>query len=158
MMKQRSYLIASIFFLVSPVFHGREAVGIPCKKSNAIKIVEPIQWRHIALPSGRVSSFGGPNDDAEYWKRASLTGGLCGELDPATYYCAFRFSSAMDRQALREGWIAFTHPTTNRTLEAKIVDWGPGILSRSYDLSPALMKDLGLRTDQSVTAILYLEL
>lgn len=125
--------------------------------------------------SGKMSTFGGPNDGqpneglalvesheiplypAEFFKTATEAGapGLFRRLNPEKYYLAFRYkqtSGAAHRQALQQASITVTNPATGANAQARIVDWGPHTsTNRLIDLSPGLATHLGLNTDDLAT-------
>jgi len=98
------------------------------------------------------------------------------ELNPEGYYFACRAHKtvqagkngkipnsewkrdATEKQAMRDATpsgtiVEFTNPETGATRNAQLVDYGPGTQTgRTFDLSPQLMKDLGLTTDGTVNA------
>jgi N-acetylmuramoyl-L-alanine amidase len=123
---------------------------------------------------GKCSWFGGPNDtgvdpdeglaflydinDApelflDY--QPSGTTGLARRLDPSTSYIAMRFDyqNQWSKEELASGKIMFwVHaPSTGKRYKARPADWGPHTdTGRVADLSPALLENLGIETDDEV--------
>jgi hypothetical protein len=124
--------------------------------------------------TGKVSCFGGPWDMtlkpdeglAMYEKveecphifldyQPECTIGLARRLDPKTRYCAMRFDySITPKSILRQSTVVIKNPKNNKMTVMVIADWGPGIKDRLIDVSPQVMRDLDLKTDDIVEAIL----
>lgn len=89
--------------------------------------------------------------------------------DPGEYYLAcrwnyaeigkqLRLNKAGVKQALRHADVLVTNVANGRSRRAKISDWGPNKRTgRSADLSPKLMKTLGLETDDDVKIEVYVK-
>jgi len=124
---------------------------------------------HDGLPyvRGKVSWFGSPDDRSI---SPSGTGAITGErvrelndpVDPSAatlaerpadyYWIAMRWSySPRGVSFWRNARILLTNPETGASVVARPVDWGPHTRTRRVvDLSPQVMNDLGLVTDQDV--------
>jgi len=121
--------------------------------------------------SGRMSTFGGPNDSGvsaseglaiynSYSQRPGLflkaqprgTSGLARRLNPDVYYIATRWDySTTSKNFLRRIQVTVTNPTNGRSAYAWPVDFGPGTrTNRVADLSPGLARYLGVGTDDTV--------
>jgi len=128
--------------------------------------------------TGRMSTFGGPNDMgvspsenlALVWNQATFnpvreyflpqqppgTSGYARRLDPKTYYIACRWNYAVTpKDFLRGTMVEVTNPSNGKTAKAKPIDWGPNAsLNRTADLSPGLADHLGLVTNDVCTVVL----
>ena len=84
----------------------------------------------------------------------SNTTGLARRLNIFTHYLACRWDySATPKQMLLSERALVTATRTNRSLAAFPIDWGPNeevTGGRVADLSPSLMEDLGITTDDEV--------
>jgi hypothetical protein len=123
--------------------------------------------------SGKVSWFGGPKDTgvapdeglAFIYKLETApslfldkqppgTTGLARRLDPAAHYIAIRWDySVYPKDMLASGqYLAKVRsPKTGRVFLARPADWGPHTrTNRVADISPKLLEDLGLTTDDQV--------
>jgi hypothetical protein len=116
---------------------------------------------------GRVSWFGGPRDTGV---TATETGAVSGERlrslnDPVSpsastlmsrpadyYFVAMRWNYRPNSTTWwRNARILVRNPTTGRTVVARPVDWGPNTSTRRVvDVSPQVMTDLGVTTDNDV--------
>jgi len=103
---------------------------------------------------GKVSWFGGPNDHSA----AKFNEGQHCSLYPKTKtkelsgnYCAIRFpKKGVSIENLRN-WKVYISALNGKMVEAYIADWGPAEWTdRLIDLSPELMKNLGIKTDDHV--------
>ena len=86
------------------------------------------------------------------------TSGLARRLNPYVHYIACRWDyDATPKEMLAEsGQVALVRaPATGRELTAIPADWGPHEekTGRAADLSPSLLKDLGIETDDVVEVI-----
>ena len=128
------------------------------------------------LMIGKVSEFGGPNDkhtkedeglalyesnqislNAHLFlgEQPSGTTGLIRRLNPESFYCAMRWNYRVTpKHILRRCMVSITY--RNKHVWASPVDYGPGIKERLIDVSPAVMKLLGVKTDELVNVILRL--
>ena len=137
--------------------------------------LEPLPEAPISL-RGRVSWFGGPNDtgvtpdeglafiydveDAPYLflpRQPEGTTGLARRLNSnAVHYIALRFDyDEMPKEEILKHVALVRNPKTGFTLRAYPADWGPNEeeTGRVADISPRLMEDLGLTTDDEVEVI-----
>jgi N-acetylmuramoyl-L-alanine amidase len=128
---------------------------------------------------GRCSSFGGPEDTgvspdeglafiSEVEEKPELflpyqprgTTGLARRLNPYIHYIACRWNyDVTSREELRAGVAMVRSLRTGIELKAFPADWGPHEdTGRIADLSPGLMEDLGITTDDEVQVVFpYLE-
>jgi N-acetylmuramoyl-L-alanine amidase len=123
---------------------------------------------------GKVSWFGGPDDTgvapdeglafiSEVDQAPHLflsyqpegTTGLARRLNPRAYYIACRWDyDTTPKTALLEEMALVRAPKTGRVMKAYPADWGPHIdTDRIADISPGLMEDLGIETDDEVEII-----
>lgn len=124
-----------------------------------------IRWK------GKCSWFGGPNDtgvspseglafiyeldDAPHLflpEQPPGTTGLARRLNPDKYYIACRWDyDVTSKEDLPGMKIIVRAPSTGREFIAEPADWGPHEdTERVADLSPALLDDLGIETDDEV--------
>lgn len=128
---------------------------------------------------GKCSSFGGPDDTGvspdeglafiyEVDDAPQLflpfqpegTTGLARRLNPYVHYFAMRFDYAVHpKETLLNKLALIRNVMTGVTMKAMPADWGPhGDTDRVVDLSPSLMEDLDLDTDDTVEVIFpYIE-
>ncbi len=120
---------------------------------------------------GKASYFGGPNDEGVSASEGlafissmeqipqlflpfqpSGTTGLARRLNPHVHYVACRWDySKTPKPSLLESVATVYAPKTGITLTAFPADWGPHEdTGRIADLSPGLMMDLGIETDDEV--------
>jgi N-acetylmuramoyl-L-alanine amidase len=123
---------------------------------------------------GKVSSFGGPDDEgvapdeglafiSEIEQAPHLflpyqpsgTTGLARRLNPHVHYVACRWDYAQTPQALLLDELALVRSVrTGIAMTAFPADWGPHeSAGRIADISPGLMADLGLTTDDEVKVV-----
>jgi N-acetylmuramoyl-L-alanine amidase len=129
----------------------------------------------VLRAKGKVSWFGGPDDmgvspdeglaflysvnDKPHLFLAQQppnTTGLARRLDPDESYIAMRWDyDIYSKDFLRSNVLASVRSVkTRKTAVAHPADWGPHVdTSRVADLSPGLMKDLGLETDDEVEVV-----
>jgi hypothetical protein len=121
--------------------------------------------------TGKASYFGGPNDtgvspseglafiqsvsDAPFLflpTQPNGTTGLARRLNPYTHYLACRWDySKTPKDSLLIGQALVRAVKTGIQLKAFPADWGPNEnTGRVADLSPTLMDDLGIKTDDEV--------
>jgi N-acetylmuramoyl-L-alanine amidase len=83
------------------------------------------------------------------------TTGLARRLNPAVHYCAMRFDYAEHpKSTLLQKVVLVRNPRTGFALTCTPADWGPhGDTDRLIDLSPSMMLDLELETDDEVEVI-----
>jgi hypothetical protein len=120
---------------------------------------------------GRCSWFGGPDDegvasdeplafiyavlDAPHLflpYQPEGTSGLARRLNPNVHYIALRWDYEITpRDMLLSERAIVRAPGTGRTLKAFPADWGPHVdTGRVADISPGLMDDLGISTDDEI--------
>jgi hypothetical protein len=126
------------------------------------------QW----FVAGKCSWFGGPGDDGvapdeglafihkiEHKPELFLpeqppgTTGLARRLDPSKFYIAMRWDyDRFTKEYLRGTALAeVTNRRTGKSCFAHPADWGPHTRTdRVADLSPGVLEELGLRTDDEV--------
>jgi N-acetylmuramoyl-L-alanine amidase len=125
--------------------------------------------------TGRCSHFGGPEDtgvapdeglafiyEIEDAPQLFLpyqpdgTSGLARRLNPFVHYVACRWDyEATPKTMMLEEVALVTAAKTGRSMKAFAADWGPHEQNtgRAADLSPGLMQDLELETDDEVTVV-----
>jgi hypothetical protein len=83
------------------------------------------------------------------------TTGMARRLDPTQFYIATRWNyKVTPRDFLRQIQITVIARKTNRSFLAWPADWGPNIdTGREADLSPGLIKALGIETDDLIEVI-----
>lgn len=123
--------------------------------------------------SGKVSHFGGPEDEGvapdeglafiyeleqaphlflPYQPRG--TTGLARRLNPDMHYIACRWDYTQTPRDLLLKELAQVRTSKGLTLTAYPADWGPHVnTGRVADISPGLMEDLGIQTDDEVQVI-----
>jgi len=127
---------------------------------------------------GKVSWFGGPDDEGvapdeplafiyEIDEAPHLflptqpegTTGLARRLNPNVHYIACRWDyDEYPRELLLAGRALVRATKTGITLRAFPADWGPHVnTERVADISPGLMEDLGIETDDEVEVIFPFE-
>ncbi len=118
-------------------FGGPEDTGVSPSEGLAF-IFEIDQAPHLFLP-----------------EQPKGTTGLARRLNPYVHYVACRWDyNKTPKEVLREG-IAWVHSTrTGIGMKAFPADWGPhSDTDRVADISPGLMDDLGITTDDEVEVI-----
>jgi N-acetylmuramoyl-L-alanine amidase len=124
--------------------------------------------------TGKASYFGGPNDEGVSPSEGLAfitsvsqipqlflptqppgTTGLARRLNPYVHYIACRWDYDKTSKSMLVGSVAIVRaPKTGITLTAFPADWGPHeSTGRVADLSPSLMEDLGIKTDDQVEVI-----
>ena len=84
------------------------------------------------------------------------TNGLARRLNPTTHYCAMRWDySQHPKETLLQKTVLVRNPKTGFALTCAPADWGPHEekTGRIIDLSPSMMLDLDLETDDTVEVI-----
>jgi len=140
---------------------------------------EPEEAGALFTACGRCSEFGGPHDTGvsadeglAIWPGSDAviteanqhlflaippagTTGMARRLNPWIHYLACRWDyDVTPREMLRENLALVRSVETGRALTAFPADWGPHEnTGRVADLSPGLMLDLGLSTDDEVEVI-----
>ena len=126
----------------------------------------------VLKAKGKVSWFGGPEDDGVspseglafiysvadkpdlfLDKQPPGTTGLARRLDPEEGYIALRWDyDQFSKEFLRSNvWAKVYAPKTGRVAFAAPADWGPHTSTgRIADISPGLMQQLGIETDDDV--------
>lgn len=147
-----------------------EGLAYSSNTAEATPNLTPVPGGEI---SGHVATFGGPNDasaspnehlalvETEDDKFQSLQeyfldparGALVRNLNPEKFYIACRWNyNETSRDFLQSHRVTVTNLRTGESRKAQPIDWGPsGFSGRIADLSPGLVKELGLRTDDKVT-------
>ncbi|MDY7050464.1 MAG: hypothetical protein RPG89_18095 [Microcystis panniformis WG22] len=130
-------------------------------------LVSPAERARTIKLTGKMSTFGGPNDTGmrrteglalvnryeelpDYFLRPpNGDEGLGRLLNPDKYYIACRWNySVTPRRYLISTFVKVTNPKNGQSAEAKPVDWGPAEWTgRVADISPGLALKLGLETD-----------
>jgi hypothetical protein len=144
---------------IASVIGGGDEVAVPPPSSESHKI------------TGKVSHFGGPDDmgvdpdeglafiydidDAPHLflpYQPEGTTGLARRLNPYIHYIACRWNYDLTpKETLLEVTVSVKALKTGITLTAFPADWGPhGSTNRVADISPGLMFDLGISTDDEV--------
>jgi N-acetylmuramoyl-L-alanine amidase len=121
--------------------------------------------------TGKVSSFGGPDDSGVSRTEGlafitsieqapqlflpyqpSGTTGLARRLNPYIHYVACRWDYAKTpKPTLTRSMALVRSPKTGVSMKAFPADWGPNeTTGRVADISPGLMDDLGIKTDDEV--------
>jgi hypothetical protein len=124
--------------------------------------------------SGKVSMFGGPDDmgvspdeglafHSDLMQAPHLflpyqpedTTGLARRLNPYVHYLACRWNYDVTPKEMLRGGVALVRvPSTGLEMAAFCADWGPNEnTGRVADLSPGLMADLKIETDDEVEII-----
>ena len=145
---------------------------IICVDSSEGEFPEPPPTEDVV--TGKVSWFGGPEDggvsedeglafisDVMQAPSSALpyqpedTTGLARRLNPFVHYLAMRFDyEKHPKETLLEKIALVRNLKTGVALKASPADWGPHEdTDRIADLSPSLMEDLGLETDDEVEVI-----
>jgi hypothetical protein len=129
--------------------------------------------------TGRISTFGGPNDtgmtpdeglailnesDLPQFGAYFLPGqpqgtsGMGRRLNPDAFYIACRWNyDATPRRFLKTVKVQVTNPASGKSALAQPVDWGPAERTgRVADLSPGIARNLGLMTDQECRVVVPL--
>lgn len=126
------------------------------------------------VATGRISWFGGPDDDGVkpdeglalfeprdlrdpqhvglfLEEQPPKTTGLARRLDPQQYYVACRWNYRETPRAwLRHARVRVS--ANGKSILARPADWGPNVRTgRVADASPAVLEDLGVETDDIVT-------
>jgi N-acetylmuramoyl-L-alanine amidase len=145
--------------------------------ANAIAPTErEVAPEDVLNVSGKVSWFGGPNDTGvtpseglafiyKYETAPELflphqpagTTGLARRLDPNKHYLALRWDYAQfpkTRLAGKEVARVYAPKTGRSFSDVRPADWGPHVdTQRVADISPSLMRELGIDTDDVVDVI-----
>lgn len=135
---------------------------------------EPEPPAGVFIVTGKVSSFGGPDDDGVSQDEGLAfitrimqaphlflpyqpkgTSGLARRLNPHVHYIACRWDyNQTPKPSLLKDVALVRAIKTGIALKAFPADWGPNEnTGRIADLSPGLMEDLGITTDDQVEVI-----
>lgn len=149
--------------------------GVDIEDAVPPEEVPPPVTGALFMVRGRASTFGGPLDEGvsdteglafissvEQAPQLFLPGqpqdtyGLARRLNPYVHYVACRWDYNVTPKAqLREMVATVRAIKTGITLKAFPADWGPHQdTGRVADLSPCLMDDLGIKTDDEVEVII----
>ena len=153
---------------------GNVIVTVNGEHIGEVVVPPPLPTDAIFTTVGKCSYFGGPDDtgvspseglafifnveDAPHLFLPSQppgTSGLARRLNPYVHYVACRWDYAKTPKPTLLENIALVRATkTGITLKAFPADWGPNeATGRIADLSPSLMDDLGIETDDEVEVI-----
>jgi N-acetylmuramoyl-L-alanine amidase len=150
-----------------------EAIAIVLAGGETEMPVEPEEPDDADVEVGTCSHFGGPDDTGvspseglafiyeidEFNQFLFLpfqptgTTGLARRLNPAVHYCAMRWDySVHPKDTLLQKTVLVRNPKTGFALTCTPCDWGPHEekTGRLIDLSPSMMLDLDLETDDIV--------
>jgi N-acetylmuramoyl-L-alanine amidase len=132
---------------------------------------EPPEASEVVTLRGKVSWFGGPDDEGvapdeglafiykvedapELFLPAQPPGttGLARRLDPKQRYIACRWDyDVTSKEDLLDIRCRVTAPKTGKSFIARPADWGPHhSTERMADISPGLMEELGIETDDEI--------
>jgi hypothetical protein len=119
-------------------FGGPEDIGVTSDEGLALHFDITADNQHLFLP---------------YQPAGTL--GLARRLNPYVHYVACRWNyDVTSKEMLAEGVALVRVPSTGQELAAFPADWGPNeATGRIADLSPGLLADLGLETDDEVEVI-----
>jgi hypothetical protein len=151
------------------------ALGADFDGDTAIELPPPEETADELLCAGKCSYFGGPDDTGvspqeglAFHYDVTKTNqhlflpfdnglGLARRLNPWVHYVACRWDYAVTPKTMlaNSGQLALVRAIkTGRELTAIPADWGPHQdTGRVADLSPSLMADLGIETDDEVEVI-----
>ena len=149
-----------------------EAIAVSLKDIEGAAPSPPPPSKLLTL-SGKVSHFGGPDDtgvtpdeglafiykidDAPHLflpYQPEGTTGLARRLNPHIHYIACRWDYTITTPELLLSKVALVRVEGGAGLTAFPSDWGPhSSTGRIADLSPGLMEDLGIKTDDEVEII-----
>jgi N-acetylmuramoyl-L-alanine amidase len=153
---------------IADVFGDRESIDTPERPKP------PGEVAGGEVITGKCSWFGGPDDDGVspseglafineiddaphlfLPEQPSGTSGLARRLNPYVHYFAMRFDyDEIPKDELLHHVALVRNPKTGFALEAFPADWGPHEdTGRVIDVSPGLLLDLGLATDDEVEII-----
>jgi N-acetylmuramoyl-L-alanine amidase len=153
---------------IADVLVGEDYIATPIEPD------EPDESAALVKLTGKCSWFGGPDDEgvsedeglalySDFMQQPELflpyqptgTSGLARRLNPQIHYCAARWDyDVTPKSALQEEKALVRNVRTGLALTAFCADWGPNEKTgRICDLSPGLMQDLDLVTDDVVELI-----
>jgi N-acetylmuramoyl-L-alanine amidase len=119
-------------------FGGPEDIGVSSDEGLALHFDITADNQHLFLPY-----------------QPSGSSGLARRLNPYVHYIACRWNYDVTPKSMLAGGVALVRvPSTGQELAAFPADWGPNEnTGRVADLSPGLLADLGLETDDEVEVI-----
>jgi hypothetical protein len=119
-------------------FGGPEDIGVSSDEGLALHFDVTADNQHLFLPY-----------------QPSGSSGLARRLNPYVHYVACRWNyDVTPKEMLAEGIALVRVPSTGAEMAAFPADWGPNEnTGRVADLSPGLLADLGLETDDEVEVI-----
>jgi N-acetylmuramoyl-L-alanine amidase len=150
---------------------GEAISGVALPEPGPEPAPEPPPSGVLFTATGKVSSFGGPDDSGvspteglafitaveqapQLFLPYQPTGatGLARRLNPYVHYVACRWDySKTPKPSLLKSRALVRSPKTGISLKAFPADWGPNQnTGRVADISPGLMEDLGIKTDDQV--------
>lgn len=159
---------------IADVFGDRETIERPDRPEKPDRPEPPEEVAGSEVITGKCSWFGGPDDDGVdpneglafiydiddaphlfLPEQPKGTTGLARRLNPYVHYFAMRFDyDEIPKSELLHHVGLIRNPKTGFALEAFPADWGPREdTDRIVDLSPGLLLDLGLTTDDEVEVI-----
>jgi hypothetical protein len=159
---------------IADVFGDRDSIERPDRPAKPDRPEPPEEVAGGEAITGKCSWFGGPDDDGVspseglafideiddaphlfLPNQPSGTSGLARRLNPYVHYFAMRFDyDEIPKNELLHHVGLIRNPKTGFALEAFPADWGPHEdTGRIVDLSPGLLLDLGLTTDDTVEVI-----
>lgn len=112
-----------------------------------------VQFDGLDFVQGKVSWFGGPQDDGVADdETGSLTGENLKKLPENDYYCAMRWSfSPNGTRFWANQRILVINPLNQKAVIVRAIDWGPNTSTkRILDLSPKALEDLSAETDDDL--------
>ena len=114
----------------------------------------------LSKQSGKISYFGGAKDKGmKYDTPCSLYPKLKhGRIDTNDYYCAIRYTFLIKRgyklKDIRDMKVEIS--ANGKSVTAHVITWGPAAWTgRIVDASPAIMRTLGVKTDDRVEIQIY---
>ena len=122
---------------------------------NAVSTTGRASWfrgRMTKGSPGRGPSFSVEDAPQLSWKATSRTSGLARRLNPARAYIARRWDHSKTPKEMLPGLTVKVRAVkTGREAVATPADWGPHEdTGRVADISPGLMEQLGIQTDDEV--------
>jgi len=135
----------------------RQGLANPTLKDSLGILTEPlgelVQFGGVDFIKGKVSSFGGSNDDGvSNTETGALTNEVLKALDENDFYCAMRWSfSPNDKSFWANRRLLVINPINRKAIIVRAVDWGPNTSTgRTIDLSPKALSILSVATDDEV--------
>ncbi|MGJ3251789.1 MAG: hypothetical protein ACFE0J_11745 [Elainellaceae cyanobacterium] len=131
-----------------------EGLNNPTLETVTGKEKEPygkeVQLKNRTFIQGKVSWFGGANDDGVAPdETAALTGEILQNLDSDDYYCAMRWSyDPNGKDFWKNRPILVVNETNQKAVVVRAIDWGPHpSTERIIDVSPKTLEALSAMTD-----------